>query len=106
VAKRPPTHAQSRNPPSPPPPPPPPNHHHHHAPTAAAATISAADVKKLRTQTGAGMMDCKKALAENSGDFEKATEVRACMRLWFWLRSWLWWADRIRSDQIRNEQVA
>ncbi|MDR9400836.1 MAG: translation elongation factor Ts [Psychroflexus sp.] len=37
--------------------------------------ISAADVKKLRTQTGAGMMDCKKALTETDGDFEKAIEV-------------------------------
>ena len=40
------------------------------------AAISAGDVKKLRMQTGAGMMDCKKALTENAGDFEKATEVR------------------------------
>lgn len=38
-------------------------------------TISASDVKKLRDQTGAGMMDCKKALAEAEGDFEKAIEV-------------------------------
>lgn len=37
--------------------------------------ISAADVKKLREQTGAGMMDCKKALAEAEGDFDKAVEV-------------------------------
>ncbi|NND09404.1 MAG: elongation factor Ts [Saprospiraceae bacterium] len=37
--------------------------------------ISAADVKKLRDQTGAGMMDCKKALAEADGDFEKAIEI-------------------------------
>ena len=36
--------------------------------------ISAADVKKLRDLTGAGMMDCKKALVEANGDFEKATE--------------------------------
>ncbi len=34
--------------------------------------ISAADVKKLREKTGVGMMDCKKALAECEGDFEKA----------------------------------
>jgi len=34
--------------------------------------ISAADVKKLRDQTGAGMMDCKKALTESEGDIEKA----------------------------------
>jgi elongation factor Ts len=38
-------------------------------------TISAADVKNLREQTGAGMMDCKKALTEANGDFEKAIEV-------------------------------
>lgn len=38
-------------------------------------SISAADVKKLRDQTGAGMMDCKKALQEADGDFEKAIEV-------------------------------
>lgn len=37
--------------------------------------ITAADVKKLREQTGAGMMDCKKALVETDGDFEKAVEV-------------------------------
>jgi elongation factor Ts len=36
--------------------------------------ISASDVKKLRDQTGAGMMDCKKALSESNGDFEKAIE--------------------------------
>jgi elongation factor Ts len=37
--------------------------------------ISAADVKKLRDATGAGMMDAKKALEEAEGDFEKATEI-------------------------------
>ena len=36
--------------------------------------ISAADVKKLREMTGAGMMDCKKALTEAEGDFDKAIE--------------------------------
>ncbi|MEL6862798.1 MAG: translation elongation factor Ts [Bacteroidota bacterium] len=40
-----------------------------------AVKISAADVKKLREQTGAGMMDCKKALTEAEGDFEKAIEI-------------------------------
>jgi len=39
------------------------------------STISASDVKKLRDQTGAGMMDCKKALSEAEGDFEKAIEL-------------------------------
>jgi len=38
-------------------------------------SISAADVKQLRDQTGAGMMDCKKALTEASGDFDKAIEI-------------------------------
>jgi elongation factor Ts len=37
--------------------------------------ISAADVSKLRKTTGAGMMDCKKALQESDGDFEKAVEI-------------------------------
>jgi len=37
-------------------------------------TITAADVNKLRLQTGAGMMDCKKALMEAEGDFEKAID--------------------------------
>ncbi len=37
-------------------------------------TITAKDVKKLRDMTGAGMMDCKKALIEAEGDFEKAIE--------------------------------
>ncbi len=39
------------------------------------AKISAADVKKLRDMTGAGMMDCKKALEEAEGDFQKAIEI-------------------------------
>jgi len=37
--------------------------------------ISASDVKRLRDQTGAGMMDCKKALTEAEGDFDKAIEI-------------------------------
>lgn len=37
--------------------------------------ISAADVNKLRKATGAGMMDCKKALVEAEGDFDTAVEV-------------------------------
>lgn len=39
------------------------------------SAISAADVNKLRQMTGAGMMDCKKALTEAEGDFEKAIEI-------------------------------
>ena len=38
------------------------------------ANYTAADVKKLRDLTGAGMMDCKKALEESEGDFDKAVE--------------------------------
>ncbi|QTD39013.1 elongation factor Ts [Polaribacter batillariae] len=37
--------------------------------------VSAADVKKLREATGAGMMDCKKALVEAEGNFEQAIDV-------------------------------
>ena len=39
------------------------------------ANYTAADVKKLRELTGAGMMDCKKALDEGEGDVEKAVEI-------------------------------
>src|SRR5436190_822938 len=38
-------------------------------------TITATDVNKLRQQTGAGMMDCKKALMEANGDFEAAIDI-------------------------------
>lgn len=41
----------------------------------SAIKISASDVKKLREMTGAGMMDCKKALTEAEGDFDKAIEI-------------------------------
>jgi len=37
--------------------------------------ISPADVKKLREQTGCGIMDCKQALQEANGDFEEATDI-------------------------------
>jgi len=39
------------------------------------ANFTAADVKKLRDLTGAGMMDCKKALTEAEGDFDRAVEI-------------------------------
>jgi elongation factor Ts len=39
------------------------------------ANITAADVKKIRDLTGAGMMECKKALEEADGDFDKAVEL-------------------------------
>jgi elongation factor Ts len=39
------------------------------------ANISAAEVAKLRKTTGAGMMDCKNALQESNGDFDKAIEI-------------------------------
>jgi len=39
------------------------------------STISATDVKNLREMTGAGMMDCKAALTEANGDFDKAIEI-------------------------------
>jgi elongation factor Ts len=40
----------------------------------AGMSISASDVRELREKTGAGMMDCKKALEENKGDFDKAVD--------------------------------
>ncbi len=39
------------------------------------ANFTAADVKRLRELTGSGMMDCKKALEESDGDFDKAVEL-------------------------------
>lgn len=39
------------------------------------SNFTAADVKKLRDLTGSGMMDCKKALEESEGDFDKAVEI-------------------------------
>jgi elongation factor Ts len=41
----------------------------------SATAISAADVNKLRQMTGAGMMDCKKALTEAGGDFDAAVDL-------------------------------
>src|SRR5687767_8714793 len=40
----------------------------------ATTTITAADINKLRQQTGAGMLDCRKALTESNGDFEAAID--------------------------------
>ena len=40
----------------------------------STATITAAEINKLRQQTGAGMMDCRKALVESDGDFEAAID--------------------------------
>jgi len=42
-----------------------------------AEKITASMVKELRDMTGAGMLDCKKALIETDGDFEKAKEKKA-----------------------------
>ena len=39
------------------------------------ANITAAEVNNLRKMTGAGMMDCKKALIESDGDAEKAIDI-------------------------------
>jgi len=41
----------------------------------ASTTISPKDVSELRTRTGAGMMDCKRALEESGGDLNKASEI-------------------------------
>jgi elongation factor Ts len=60
-------------------------------------TISASDVNKLRQLTGAGMMDCKKALTETGGDFEAAVD---------WLRKKGQKVSEKRADQEVNEGVA
>ena len=56
------------------------------------ANISAKDVAELRKRTGAGMMECKKALEANAGDFDKATE---------WLR-----ARGIAKSEKRADRAA
>src|SRR5207237_5561080 len=48
---------------------------HFGASDMATTAITADMVKKLRDQTGAGMMDCKAALAEANGDFDEATTI-------------------------------
>jgi elongation factor Ts len=58
--------------------------------------ISASDVKKLRDKTGAGMLDCKNALSENGGDFEKAIE---------YLRKKGQKLSEKRADRVANEGV-
>ena len=50
-------------------------HMHRHSQCLPHADVSATEVKALRKQTGAGMMDCKKALAECEGNADKAVEV-------------------------------
>lgn len=61
-----------------------------------SVTISAADINKLRKQTGAGMMDCRKALMESDGDFEKAID---------YLRKTGQKVAAKRSDREANEGV-
>lgn len=62
----------------------------------SSVNISAADVNKLRQQTGAGMMDCRKALMESGGDFEKAID---------YLRAKGQKVAANRSDREANEGV-
>ena len=52
--------------------------------------VSMADITKLRKMTGAGMMDCKNALTESEGDFDKAMEIirkkgQAVAKVAYWL---------------------
>ena len=59
-------------------------------------TISAADINKLRQATGAGMMDCRKALTESNGDFEAAID---------WLRKKGAKVAALRGDREAKEGV-
>lgn len=61
-----------------------------------SVTISASEINKLRQQTGAGMMDCRKALTESNGDFEAAID---------WLRKQGQKVAAKRSDREANEGV-
>ena len=62
----------------------------------ATATITAQDINKLRQATGAGMMDCRKALTETNGDFEAAID---------WLRKQGQKVAAKRSDREAKEGV-
>ncbi len=62
----------------------------------STATISAAEINKLRQATGAGMMDCRKALTETNGDFEAAID---------WLRKQGQKVAAKRSDREAREGV-
>jgi elongation factor Ts len=59
-------------------------------------SFTAQDVKTLRDRTGLGMMDCKKALEENSGDMEKAID---------WLRKKGLAAAAKKADRIAAEGI-
>src|SRR5215217_7851552 len=61
-----------------------------------SATITAADINKLRQATGAGMLDCRKALTESNGDFEAAID---------WLRKHGQKVAAKRSDREAKEGV-
>jgi len=62
----------------------------------STVTITAADINKLRQATGAGMMDCRKALTEANGDFEAAID---------WLRKQGQKVAAKRSDREAKEGV-
>jgi elongation factor Ts len=62
----------------------------------STVTITAAEINKLRQMTGAGMMDCRKALTENSGDFEAAID---------WLRKKGQKVAALRGDREAKEGV-
>jgi elongation factor Ts len=62
----------------------------------STVTISAADINKLRQATGAGMLDCRKALTETNGDFEAAID---------WLRKQGQKVAAKRSDREAKEGV-
>src|SRR6476646_2996936 len=62
----------------------------------STATITAQDINKLRQATGAGMMDCRKALTETGGDFEAAID---------WLRKQGQKVAALRSDREAKEGV-
>ncbi|WP_336515003.1 translation elongation factor Ts [Pollutibacter soli] len=62
----------------------------------STVTITAADINKLRQMTGAGMMDCRKALTETNGDFEAAID---------WLRKKGQKVAALRNDREAKEGV-
>ena len=64
------------------------------------AAVTAAMVKELREMTGAGMMDCKKALSAVDGDMDKQLRRPAVSQQRVWLRLWLTATRRLLSLKL------
>src|SRR5947209_3870165 len=70
------------------------------------SAISAQDVKALRDRTGAGFMDCRTALSESDGDFERAVEILRARIVKGKLDKWLDEVVLLRQKHVNEEKYA